>query len=80
MQDLRTLRTRWADMEVEETRLLRETTLAERLRTFAMLYEAFAPRFRAQEQVYRAEREATLIEQQRRLRRLADWLKEHPQQ
>jgi hypothetical protein len=43
MQDLGTLRTRWAKIEVEETRLLREMTVAESLRQFAMLYEAYAP-------------------------------------
>jgi hypothetical protein len=49
MQDLSTLRTRWAEVEAEETRLLREMTIAERLRAFTMLYDAFALRFRADE-------------------------------
>ncbi len=79
MQDLRTLRTRWAEIEEEETRLMRETTVAERLRTFALLYEAFAPRFRIEESTYQTEREAAVLERQRRLRRLAAWLKQHPQ-
>jgi hypothetical protein len=77
MQDLSTLRTRWAEVEAEETRLLREMTIAERLRAFTMLYEAFTPRFRADEPAYLSEREAALIERQRRLVRLAQWLKTH---
>ena len=43
MQDLSTLRTRWAEIEAEETRLFREMTISERLRQFALLYEAYAP-------------------------------------
>jgi len=77
MQDLSTLRTRWTEIEAEETRLLREMTIAERLRAFTMLYDAFALRFRADEPAYLAEREAALIERQRRLVRLAQWLKTH---
>ncbi len=76
MQDLSTLRTRWTEIEAEETRLLREMTIAERLRAFAMLYDAFTARFRA-DPTYWAEREAALIERQRRLVRLAQWLKTH---
>ncbi|HEY4721076.1 MAG TPA: hypothetical protein VII92_04470 [Anaerolineae bacterium] len=78
MQDLRTLRTRWAEIEAEETLLLRAMSVAERLRAFALLYEAFAPAFRTHEQAYLAEREAALIERQRRLVQLAQWLKDHP--
>ncbi len=78
MQDLSTLRTRWAEIEAEETRLLREMTVAESLRQFAMLYEAYAPRL-SKDAAYQAEREAALIEQQRRLQRLAQWLAVHPE-
>ncbi len=76
MQDLSTLRTRWTEIEAEETRLLREMTVAERLCAFAMLYDAFVLRFRA-DPTYQADREAALIERQRRLVRLAQWLKTH---
>ena len=76
MQDLSTLRTRWTEIEAEETRLLREMTAADRLRAFAMLYDAFAPRL-SKDTAYQAEREAALIERQRRLVRLAQWLKIH---
>jgi hypothetical protein len=77
MQDLSTLRTRWTEIEAEETRLLREMTIAERLRAFAMLYDAFAPRFRANELTYWTEHEAAVIERQNRLLRLAQWQKTH---
>lgn len=76
MQDLSTLRTRWTEIEAEETRLLHEMTIAERLRAFAMLYDAFAPRL-TKDAAYQAEREAALVERQRRLVRLAQWLKTH---
>ena len=79
MQDLSTLRTRWRDIDEEETRLLREMTIAERLHLFSVLYDAFAPRFQADEQTYLVEREAALIDRQRRLVRLARWLKEQPE-
>jgi hypothetical protein len=79
MQDLSTLRTRWTEIEVEETRLLREMSIQESLRIYALLYAAFAPRFQAEEQAHMVEREAELIERQRRLVKLAHWLKDHPQ-
>ena len=78
MQDLSTLRTRWAEIEAEEARLLRELTVAESLQQFAVLYEACAPRL-TEDAAYQAEREAALIEQQRRLQRLAQWLSAHPE-
>ena len=78
MQDLRVLRRTWDDVDAEETRLLRSMTMADGLRIFALLYEAYAPRLRAEEPDYLVEREAALIERQRRLLRLAEWLKAHP--
>ena len=78
MQDLSTLRTRWTEIEAEETRLLRQMTVAERLRAFSMLYDTFAARL-SKDTAYQAEREAALIEQQRRLQRLAQWLAAHPE-
>ncbi len=74
MQPLSTLRTRWTEIDAEETRLLREMTIPERLRAFAILYDAFAPRLHG-DPAYWAEHEATLIERQSRLQRLAQWLK-----
>jgi hypothetical protein len=78
MQDLSTLRTRWTEIEAEETRLLREMTVAESLRQFTLLYETYAPRLN-DDAAYQAEREAALIERQRRLQRLAQWLTAHPE-
>jgi hypothetical protein len=78
MQDLSTLRTRWTEIEAEETRLLREMTVAESLRQFALLYETYASRLN-EDAAYQAEREAALLEQQRRLQRLARWLAAHPE-
>jgi len=80
MRDLSQVRDGWDEIEAEETRLLREMPIAEGLKIFAVLYDAFAPRFRAEEQTYLAEREAALIERQRRLARLAQWLKDHPEE
>lgn len=54
-------------------------TNAECLRIYAMLYDAYVLRFRAEEREYLAECEAALIEQRRRLVRLAQRLKEHPE-
>ena len=79
MQDLSTLRTRWQEIEEEETRLLQEMSVEESLRLFAILYDAFAPRFRAEEEAHLIERETELIERQRRLVKLAEWQKDHPQ-
>ncbi len=78
MQNLSALRTRWAEIEAEEARLLRELTVAEGLRQFALLYEVYAPRL-SKDAAYQAEREAALIEQQRRLQRLSQWLATHPE-
>ena len=78
MRDLNTIRRDWSDIEAEETRLLREMTVADSLKAFALLYEAYALRFRAEEAAHLVEREAELIERQRRLARLADWLRAHP--
>ncbi len=78
MQDLNTLRTRWPAVEADETRLLRAMTIIESVHAFALLYDAFAPYFQA-ETAYQITREAALIEQQRRLQRLAQWLAAHPE-
>ena len=78
MQPLSTLRTRWPEIEAEETRLLRELTVAESLRQFALLYETYAGGLN-EDASYQAEREAALIEQQRRLQCLAQWLAAHPE-
>ena len=53
-------------------------TVAQRLRAFAMLYDAFAPRL-SKDTAYQTEREAALIERQRRLVCLAQWLAARPE-
>jgi hypothetical protein len=79
MQDLSFVRTKWAEVEAEETRLLRAMTIAEGVAAFTMLYAAYAPRL-SEDAVYLCEHEAALIEQQRRLVRLAEWLRTHPEE
>jgi hypothetical protein len=70
----------WAEVEAEETRLLRQMTIAESVAQLVSLYRAFGPLLEQTEPLFRAEREAYLIELQRRLRRLEEWRKEHNQQ
>ena len=70
----------WAEVEAEETRLLRQMTIAESVAQLASLYSACKPLLEQTEPLFRAEREAYLIELQRRLRRLEEWRKEHNQQ
>jgi len=78
MESLKTLRDKWVEVEAEETQLLRQMTVAESLKEFAMLYEVYADRLQADEPAALLERETALIERQRRLLRLAMWLKAHP--
>lgn len=66
----------WDAVEAEETRLLRKMTIAESVAQLASLYRAFGPLLEQTEPLFRAEREAYLIELQRRLRRLEEWRKE----
>ena len=77
MEALNTLRTRWADVEAEETRLLRAMTVSEGLQELAMLYAAYESSLQA-DAAEQAERTAALRERQRRLVQLAVWLKLHP--
>lgn len=72
--DLSRIRDAWPILEAEKTRLLREMSVAESLRVYAMLYEAFAGRLGAEEEKYREEREAAVLDRQRKLVRLATWL------
>jgi hypothetical protein len=66
----------WAEVEAEETRLLQQMTIAESVAQLASLYRAFGPLLEQTEPLFRAEREAYLIELQRRLWRLEEWRKE----
>ena len=78
MEALSTLRDKWVEIEAEETQLLRQMTIAESLREFAMLYDAYADQPQTDDLTTWLERETTLIERQHRLVRLAQWLKAHP--
>ena len=74
MGDGSTWQEHWREIEAEEVRLLRDMSVSEGLRTFAILWDAFRSRFQAEEEGYLREREAALIERQQRLVRLAEWL------
>ena len=78
MRDLKEIREDWNRTEAEETQMLRQMSLSHGLHTFALLYESFASRFRDEEESYLAERETILIERQRRLASLAEWLEANP--
>ena len=75
MQDLSTLRHKWTEVETVETRLLREMTIADSVASFALLYDAYAPRFRFEESIEMAEHEAAILDLRKRLARLDQWLK-----
>lgn len=77
MEALITLRTKWADVEAEETRLLRAMTVSDGLRELTMLYTAYRSNLEA-DAVEQTERTAALLERQRRLTQLATWLRLHP--
>jgi len=76
MPDLRISPVDWDEVEAEEIRLLRQMTIAESVAHLVSLYRAFGPLLEQTEPLFRAEREAYLIELQRRLRRLEEWRKE----
>lgn len=60
----------WDEVAAEETRLRQQMTIAESMAQLASLYRAFKPLLEQTEPLFRAEREAYLIELQRRLQRL----------
>jgi len=67
VKGLRSLRDGGERVEAEETRLLRQMTVAESLRPFLLLQRAFEPQLQQTEALFRAERLAHLEELQRRL-------------
>lgn len=77
MEDLRILRDKWTKIEAEETQLLRQLTVAESLHEARVLYDAYAARL-SENPLELNEREIALIDRQRRLVRLAEWLQDHP--
>lgn len=73
MRDLSTVRDGWDEVEAEETRLLREMTLEEGLRAFLSIQATLEHQYQLTDALFRPDREAGLIELQRRLERQADW-------
>lgn len=77
MRDLRTLREGWDTLEADETRLLRQMTVHESVRQWLALQRAFEPQLQATEALFGPERREALAQLQARLRRFAEWQKEH---
>ncbi|MDY7080139.1 MAG: hypothetical protein SXV54_24930 [Chloroflexota bacterium] len=67
MRGLSRVRDGWDEVEVEETRLLRQMTVQESLRHLLTLQRAFEPQLQQTEPLFRADRLAYLEELQRRL-------------
>lgn len=79
MRDLSAMRMGWEEIEAEEARLLRQMTVQEGIGQLLALHRIFEPQFQQTEALFRPEREAHLRELQRRLRRLAEWMREQQQ-
>ena len=77
MRDLRTLREGWDTLEADETRLLRQMTVHESVRQWLALQRTFEHQLQETEALFGPERRAALAQLQARLRRLAEWQKEH---
>ena len=75
-RDLGALRRNWEEIEAEETRLLQQMTVQEGISQLLALHRIFEPQFQQTEALFRAEREAHLVELQWRLQKLAEWMKE----
>lgn len=73
---LRTLRDQWIEaadeIEEMETRWVRSFTIQESVRQFLRLYKSFQRLNQETESMFWPEKEAYLIERERRLRRLAE--------
>lgn len=79
---LRRLRQVWEDvhdLEAEETRRLRAMTVQESLQQWLALQRAFEWQLQQTASVFAADRHAALAELQARLRRLAEYQKQHGQ-
>ncbi|HQE92321.1 MAG TPA: hypothetical protein PLH19_06805 [Anaerolineae bacterium] len=77
MRELGTLRDGWETLEADETRLLRRLTIHESVQQWLALQRAFEAQLQETEALFGPERRAALAELQSRLRRLAEWQKEH---
>lgn len=70
MEKLARLREGWEAMEVEETRLLRQMTVAESISQYLALQREFEPQLQATEVFFRQPRQQAIAELQRRLLKL----------
>ena len=77
MRELRTLREGWDALEAEETRLLRHLTVHESIRQWLILQRTFEPQLQETAAIFGLKRQTALAQLQARLRRLAEWQKEH---
>ncbi len=77
MRELQTLRQGWDEFAEVEKRLLRELSVEEGVRQWLALQQAFAPQLQETADLFAADRYAALAELQTRLRRLAEWQKDH---
>ncbi len=77
MHTLRVLRERWDMPEEDETRLLRQLTVHESVQQWLELQRAFEHQLQETEALFGPERRAALAQLQARLRRFAEWQKEH---
>ena len=76
-QGMRRLREGWEEVEAFETELLRKQTIQEKVQEYLELMRFAAPFWARTEQRYQAEREAALIELQRRLAQAGEYWKTH---
>jgi hypothetical protein len=77
MHELRALREGWDTLEADETRLLQQLTMHESVRQWLALQREFEPQLQETEALFGPERRSALAQLQSRLRRLAEWQKEH---
>jgi len=74
MSNLRRIReVNWAEIEAEETRLLREMTVEQGICDYLALRREFQPMLQETESIFRPERDAHSIQLQQRLWKLNEW-------
>lgn len=77
MRSLATLRGGWDEVEKEERRIERETTIEDNVRDFLSLCEIAAPHLAATEELFRPVRGVEIMELRLRLLRLDKWREKH---
>lgn len=73
MKNLQLVRESWEAMEREDTRLLREMTIEESVRTFLSLCHTMSPLIDATKDIFLSDRLAYLTELQEKLRIFGEW-------